>query len=63
MCIHAAKTLLQSFSNGAGSRTIGRGDYLDQPLEINDDAMAALRYGIEGMRKAQKLSTVEGLEI
>ena len=39
------------------------GDYLDQPLEINDDAMAALRYGIEGMRKAQKLSTVEGLEI
>lgn len=27
--------------------------YLDQPIEIFDDAMAALRYGIEGQRKAK----------
>lgn len=25
--------------------------YLDVPVEIFDDAMAALRYGIEGQRK------------
>jgi len=28
--------------------------YLDQPVEIFDDAMAALRYGIEGQRKSRK---------
>lgn len=27
------------------------GEYLDKPVEIVDDAMAALRYGIEGWRK------------
>ena len=39
------------------------GEYLDQPLEVNDDAMAALRYGIEGMRKARELRTITGLMI
>lgn len=29
------------------------GEYLDQPVPIQDDAMAALRYGIEGWRKAK----------
>jgi len=28
--------------------------YLDQPVEVFDDAMAALRYGIEGQRKSRK---------
>lgn len=27
------------------------GEYLDQPVPIQDDAMAALRYGVEGWRK------------
>lgn len=27
------------------------GEYLDEPVPINDDAMAALRYGVEGWRK------------
>ena len=27
------------------------GEYLDVPVPIMDDAMAALRYGIEGWRK------------
>lgn len=39
------------------------GLYLDQPLEIEDDAMAALRYAIEGMRKTQKVRSVKGLRV
>ena len=30
------------------------GEYLDQPVPVQDDAMAALRYGIEGWRKLKK---------
>lgn len=30
------------------------GEYLDEPVPIMDDAMAALRYGVEGWRKANK---------
>ena len=30
------------------------GDYLDEPVSFQDDAMAALRYGIEGWRKVKK---------
>lgn len=30
------------------------GEYLDEPVPIMDDAMAALRYGIEGWRKTKK---------
>lgn len=30
------------------------GEYLDDPVPIMDDAMAALRYGIEGWRKVKK---------
>ena len=30
------------------------GEYLDEPVPIMDDAMAALRYGVEGWRKAKK---------
>lgn len=30
------------------------GEYLDQPVPIFDDAMAALRYGVEGWRKVKK---------
>lgn len=30
------------------------GEYLDQPVPIMDDAMAALRYGVEGWRKVKK---------
>lgn len=29
------------------------GEYLDEPVPIMDDAMAALRYGVEGWRKMQ----------
>ena len=29
------------------------GEYLDEPVPIMDDAMAALRYGVEGWRKAK----------
>lgn len=32
------------------------GEYLDQPLEVMDDAMAALRYAIEGIRKGGSIS-------
>ena len=30
------------------------GEYLDQPVPIMDDAMAALRYGVEGWRKSKE---------
>ena len=33
------------------------GEYLDEPVPIMDDAMAALRYGVEGWRKAKKWLT------
>ena len=28
------------------------GEYLDEPVPVMDDAMAALRYGVESWRKA-----------
>jgi len=30
------------------------GEYLDEPVSFQDDAMAALRYGVEGWRKVKK---------
>jgi phage terminase large subunit len=30
------------------------GEYLDEPVPVMDDAMAALRYGVEGWRKSKK---------
>ncbi len=30
------------------------GEYLDEPVPVMDDAMAALRYGVEGWRKIKK---------
>ena len=33
------------------------GEYLDEPVPIMDDAMAALRYGVEGWRKVKKWLT------
>ena len=30
------------------------GEYLDEPVSVMDDAMAALRYGVEGWRKAKR---------
>ena len=37
------------------------GEYLDEPVPIMDDAMAALRYSVEGWRKAgPKLHRIQG---
>lgn len=37
------------------------GEYLDEPVPFQDDAMAALRYGIEGWRKPKaRLNRVKG---
>lgn len=37
------------------------GEYLDEPVPFQDDAMAALRYGVEGWRKGKvKLKTFKG---
>ena len=33
------------------------GEYLDEPVPFQDDAMAALRYGVEGWRKAKEWLT------
>jgi len=34
------------------------GEYTDQPVMINDDAIAALRYGIEPLRKTVRVKTI-----
>lgn len=35
------------------------GEYTDEPIKVNDDCVAALRYGIEPVRKALGLKTVK----
>lgn len=34
------------------------GEYMDEPINIFDDAMAALRYGVEGWRKDRKATVI-----
>ena len=46
-CVNTIKEL-QQWRWKKDERT---GEYLDQPVPIQDDAMAALRYGVEGWRK------------
>ena len=36
------------------------GEYIDEPVPVMDDAMAALRYGVEGWRKEQGSATAAG---
>ena len=49
-CVNTIKEL-QQWKWKKDERT---GEYLDEPVPIMDDAMAALRYGVEGWRKAKK---------
>lgn len=46
-CVNTIKEL-QQWKWKKDERT---GEYLDEPVPFQDDAMAALRYGIEGWRK------------
>lgn len=48
-CVNTIKEL-QQWKWKKDERT---GEYLDKPVPFQDDAMAALRYGIEGWRKAK----------
>lgn len=48
-CINTIKEM-QQWKWKKDERT---GEYLDEPVPIMDDAMAALRYGVEGWRKMQ----------
>lgn len=48
-CINTIKEM-QQWKWKKDERT---GEYLDEPVPIMDDAMAALRYGVEGWRKQQ----------
>lgn len=49
-CLHTIKEL-QQWKWKRDDRT---GEYLDEPVPVMDDAMAALRYGVEGWRKAKR---------
>lgn len=49
-CVNTAKEM-QQWKWKKDERT---GEYLDEPVPIMDDAMAALRYGVEGWRKVKK---------
>jgi phage terminase large subunit len=48
-CVNTIKEL-QQWKWKKDDRT---GEYLDEPVPFQDDAMAALRYGVEGWRKAK----------
>jgi phage terminase large subunit len=48
-CINTIKEM-QQWKWKKDDRT---GEYLDEPVPVMDDAMAALRYGVEGWRKAK----------
>lgn len=48
-CVNTIKEL-QQWKWQKDDRT---GEYLDEPVAFQDDAMAALRYGVEGWRKAK----------
>lgn len=52
-CVNTIKEL-QQWKWKKDERT---GEYLDEPVPIMDDAMAALRYGIEGWRKVRRWLT------
>lgn len=49
-CVNTIKEL-QQWKWKKDERT---GEYLDEPVPFQDDAMAALRYGVEGWRKQKK---------
>ena len=49
-CVNTAKEM-QQWKWKKDEKT---GEYLDEPVPIMDDAMAALRYGVEGWRKVKK---------
>lgn len=49
-CVNTIKEL-QQWKWKKDERT---GEYLDEPVAFQDDAMAALRYGVEGWRKVKK---------
>ncbi len=49
-CVNTIKEL-QQWKWKRDDRT---GEYLDQPVAFQDDAMAALRYGVEGWRKMKR---------
>ena len=48
-----ANTGLSTFMHA--KRDEKTGEYLDEPVAFQDDAMAALRYGIERWRKKKKV--------
>lgn len=53
-CGHFIKEI-QSYKYRKDSKT---GEYIDEPVTVDDDAIAALRYGCEPVRKAVRLKTM-----
>lgn len=49
-CVNTIKELQQ----WKWKKDVSTGEYLDEPLPVMDDAMAALRYGVEGWRKNKR---------
>lgn len=47
----SCKNTIREIENWCWIKDKNTGEYLDMPTPINDDAMAALRYGVEYMRK------------
>lgn len=57
------KNTIAEISSWSWKKNAISGDFEDIPQEGNDDAMAALRYLVEGVRKAGKLRTLSGLRL
>lgn len=52
------KKTIMEIQNYRYKKDNSTGNYLDEPLEFEDDTIAALRYGIEPIRKATRLRTM-----
>ena len=58
--VSLAFTLCVGSLAGCGKKDEKSGEYLDEPVPVMDDAMAALRYGVEGWRKAKDWMVQKG---
>lgn len=48
---HSCTNLVKELSQWKWKKDERSGEYLDEPVPFFDDAIAALRYGVEGWRK------------
>ena len=50
---------LKESNNGNGKKDPTSGLYIDEPVEFMDDAMAALRYSVERLRRGSSIEVLK----